>query len=138
MNISNYIVALAQAAEVEQPTLFPFPFKIHLLFSCLAVVFFAFQFIKEKKPYQLIMGIAIPVSLLIWVSENRTLFYAIGIIEAVLLLAAFVTAIIFKNKNVEENAVAESSEKTEVENAADETAEEISEVTTEENSSEEE
>lgn len=118
MNISNTLLTLSQAAEIEQPSLFPFPFKIHVIFSCLAVIFFAFQFIREKKPYQLILGIAIPFSLVIWLSENRTLFYAIGIIEAVLLLSAFITTFIFKDKNntVAKNEVKTPKEITEPEN----------------------
>lgn len=78
------------------------------------------RFVKEKRPYQLIMAVAIPLSLVIWASESRTLFYAIGAIEVVLIIAALVTAIIFKPK--EEAA---SSEKTD-ENESDETDEETS------------
>lgn len=89
---------MAQNAEVETPSLFPFPFHIHLIFSCLALVFFLFQFKREKKPYQLIMAAAIPFSLIIWLSESRTLFYAVGIAELVMLIAAFVSSIINRNK----------------------------------------
>lgn len=100
MNISDIIVKMAQASEIEQPSLFPFPFKIHVTFACIALVFFVIQFLREKKPYQLIMGIAIPLSLLIRLSDNKVVFYIIGIIEAILLLAAFITSIIFKQKEV--------------------------------------
>ena len=98
MNISDYIVTLAQTAEVAKPNLFPFPFNTHLIFCCLAIVFFTILFSREKKPYQLIMAVAIPFSLVIWLSDSRTLFYAVGIIEVILLLAAFITSIIFKDK----------------------------------------
>lgn len=101
---------MAQNAEVEAPTLFPFPLHIHLIFSCLALVFFLVQFKREKKPYQLIMGIAIPFSLVIWLSENRTLFYAVGIAELVMLIAAFVTAVVFRDKEPEPAADAEIPE----------------------------
>ena len=91
----NYydIFTLTQQAEIENPTLFPFPFNMHLIFACLATVFFVYRFATQKLPYQLIMAIAIPASLLIWVSESRTLFYAVGIIELVLILSALVTLV---------------------------------------------
>ncbi len=91
------------------------------------------RFVREKRPYQLIMAVAIPLSLVIWVSESRTLFYAVGAIEVVLIIAALVTAIIFKPQ---EEAAA--SEKTD-ENESDETAEETSDNAeeTDEESSEE-
>ncbi len=118
----NYydIFTLTQQAEIENPTLFPFPFNMHLIFACLATVFFVYRFATQKLPYQLIMAIAIPASLLIWVSESRTLFYAVGIIELVLILAALVTSFIFKPKEIvndeeddDNEAVAESVPDTE-------------------------
>lgn len=120
MNLSDILITMAQAPEIEQPSLFPFPFDLHILFVCISTLFLAFQFYREKKPYQLIMCIAIPISLAIWLSENRTLFYAIGIAEAVLLLAAFVTAVIFRKKEepdtASSEAVHDSSETAEAEN----------------------
>lgn len=119
----NYydIFTLTQQAEIENPTLFPFPFNMHLIFACLATVFFVYRFATQKLPYQLIMAIAIPASLLIWVSESRTLFYTVGIIELVLILAALVTSFIFKPKEIvdddeeddDDEAVAESVPDTE-------------------------
>lgn len=98
----NYfdIFTLTQQAEIENPSLFPFPFKMHLIFACLAAVFFAYRFFTQKQPFQLIMAVAIPASLLIWLSESKTLFYAVGIAEAVLILAAIVTSFIFKSKDI--------------------------------------
>lgn len=108
MNLSDMLITMSQASEIEQPGLFPFPFDLHVIFVCVATLFLAFQFYKERKPYQLIMCVAIPVSLAIWLSEDRTLFYGIGIIEAVLLLAAFVTSIIFRKKDTPEDEAAEA------------------------------
>ncbi len=98
MNISDFFITMAQTAEVEQPGLFPFPFSLHLGFCCIALVFFVLRFIKEKLPYQLIMAVAIPFSLIIWLSDSKTLFYGVGIAEFVFLIAAFVTSLIFKTK----------------------------------------
>ena len=98
MNICVFLISMAQTAEVEQPVLFPFPFRLHLGFCCIALVFFVLRFIKEKLPYQLIMAVAIPFSLIIWISNSKTLFYTVGIIELVLIVSAFVTSIVFKKK----------------------------------------
>lgn len=133
MNLSDMLITMSQASEIEQPGLFPFPFDLHVGFACIALVFLVFQFYRERKPYQLIMAIAIPLSLVIWLSENRTLFYAIGIVEAVLLLSAFVTAIIFRKKDTgsqEESSnknddVAEKSEASTETQAADEAPEAV-------------
>ena len=87
--------------EVLQPTLFHFPFQHHLIFCCVALVFFGYLYMKYKKPHQLIMAIAIPFSLVLWISTNRVLFYAVGIIEVILLITALVLNIIHKKKHPE-------------------------------------
>ena len=98
MNISDFIVTMSQNSELNTTSLFPFPFKVHLIFSLLALVFFIIMFSREKKPHQLIMGIAIQVSLAIWLSDGKTLFYVIGIAEVVFILAALISSIIYNRK----------------------------------------
>ncbi|MBE6862487.1 MAG: hypothetical protein E7497_06280 [Ruminococcus sp.] len=131
MLFSNTALTLAQNTEVMQPTLFPFPFEAHIVFAILALVFFVFQFTREKKPYQLIMAIAVPFSLVLWLSESQTLFYAVGIIEAVLLFAALITSIIFRDKSSDK----ENAEKN-TDNSAESDAEENSPEQSEEESAE--
>lgn len=111
MNISDFLITMSQNADIEQPTLFPFPFRYHIAFVCIALIFFAYRFIRDKQPYQAILAVAIPLSLVISVSENKTLFYIIGIVELILLIAAFVTSIVFKKKKTvaEPEAAAESA-----------------------------
>lgn len=87
--------------EILQPNLFPFPFPHHLVFCCIAMIFFGYLYMKYKKPHQLIMAIAIPFSLIIWISESRTLFYTMGIIEVILMILAIVVNIIHKKKHPE-------------------------------------
>lgn len=98
MNISNVFFTMAQSTEVSQPTLFPFPMGLYVVFCIIATAFFVFRFVKEKQPYQIIMAVAIPLSLLIGYSNGKTLFYIMGIVEAVLLLSAFVSALICSKK----------------------------------------
>lgn len=130
MNYLN-IFALTQQAGVENPSLFPFPFKMHLIFACIGAIFFAYRFFTQKRPYQLIMAIAIPASLIIWLSESRTLFYGLGIAEAVLILAAAVTSIIFR-------APAESEDDEESEEAEESGDEEDADSESKESETEEE
>ncbi|HOR21856.1 MAG TPA: hypothetical protein PLY43_03955, partial [Ruminococcus sp.] len=86
----NSILFMAQ--EVEQPGLFPFPFGMHIVFAIIALIFFAYRFKTDKRPYQLIMAIAIPFSLLLWLSDSRSLYYFVGLSEGILLLAALITS----------------------------------------------
>ncbi len=87
--------------EVVQQNLFPFPFPHHLVFCCIALIFFGYMYMKYRKPHQLVMAIAIPFSLVIWVSTSRTLFYAVGIIEVLLLLTALILNIVYRKRHPE-------------------------------------
>ncbi|MDE5855339.1 MAG: hypothetical protein K2H19_09825 [Ruminococcus sp.] len=80
-------------------SLFPFPFPLHLIFCAIGLFFFIYRFATDKKPFQLIMALAIPFSLSLWISDSRTWFYAVGLIELILTLIAFITSIVFRNKN---------------------------------------
>lgn len=113
MNISDTFFTMAQTAEVSEPALFPFPFGLYAVFCVIALAFFVFRFVKEKAPYQLIMAIAIPFSLLIGLSNGKTLFYLVGIVELLLLISAFVLSIVCKKKSPE--TVPEKTETTEEE-----------------------
>lgn len=136
MNISDFLITMAQTTEVEQPGLFPFPFVPHLIFCCLALVFFIFRFIKQKCPYQLIMAVAIPFTLVIWV--GRKVFYGVGIVELILTVAAVVTSIIFKKKEpVKETTEGTAGETTEENKPTDETEVEEKEKENEEENEEE-
>ena len=102
MNISNALFTMSQTAEISQPTLFPFPMGMYVVFCIIATAFFIFRFVKEKAPYQIIMAVAMPFSLLIGFSDGKTLFYLVGIVEALLLIAAFVSSIVCGKKKVSE------------------------------------
>ncbi len=133
MNLSDMIVVLTQTADVEEPGVFPFPLGMHLAFVIIGTLFFLYRFSREKLPYQMILAIAIPVSLILQLSENRTLFYAVGAAELVLLLAALITSFIFKKKpepeaeKAEDNAEPAKEEKPEAAPAENNTAEQANE-----------
>ena len=107
MDLSNIFTLAEITADAETPALFPYPFSFHLVFVLVAAIFFGTSFIKMKRPYQLILTIAVPFSLLIWAansSNNRTLYYAIGIIALILIAAAFLTSILCKPKKEDSTA----------------------------------
>ena len=62
------------------------------------------------------MAVAIPFSLTIWLSDSRTIFYAVGIVEFVLLIAAFISSIIYNKKHPElnEKVISEKSSAKEI------------------------
>ncbi len=74
---------------------FPIPFWYHLVFALVASAFFLAQFIRVRRPYQLILMIAMLSSLLIYVCDvsNKSWFHTVGIFEFVLLLGAAVMSI---------------------------------------------
>ena len=99
----NMLTTLSEA-EIENPNLFPFPFSMHVGFAIVGLIFFLYRFVTDKKPYQLIFAFAIPFSLTIWLSEIRAWFYTLGAVEAVLVICAFITTFIFKDKPEEQPA----------------------------------
>lgn len=110
MDFSNAVLTFFQQNAVEKPSLFPFPFGMHLALVCIGTAFFIYRFCVRKRPNQILMASAMIVSLAIWLSESRVLYYSIGAIELVLLIACFVTSLIFKAPDAEKAAEADESE----------------------------
>ncbi len=104
MNFTDMLTSIAQISDADNPTIFPFPFWLHISLAVISVIFFAYRFAVQKRPFQLFFAIAVPLSLLVWVSNNRTLFYALGIAEFILIAVAAVTSIVCKPKKTEETA----------------------------------
>ena len=116
------ILSTMAESEIENPNLFPFPFGMHITFAVIGLLFFIYRFITDKKPYQLIFAFAIPFSLTLWLSDSRAWFYTLGAVEAVLVIGAFITTFIFKDKPEEKPAEAVKA----VEKAAEKTSDEVS------------
>lgn len=74
---------------------FPISFTYHLIFCLIAGAFFVVQFIRLRRPYQLLLAVGIVASLLIYVGgeHNKVWFHTVGIFELVLLLGAIVLSI---------------------------------------------
>ena len=72
----------------------------HLIFCLIAGAFFVVQFIRLRRPYQLLLAVGIVASLLIYVGgeHNKVWFHTVGIFELVLLLGAIVLSIIARKK----------------------------------------
>lgn len=80
---------------------FPLSFEAHLVFVAVAFIFFIIQFVRLRKKYQLIMAIAVAMTMLIYVKDTKMWFYGIGILEIGLLILALIAAIVGKPKNDE-------------------------------------
>lgn len=78
-----------QPALMES-TVFPLPFQSHLIFCVIATIFFVIQFIRLRRTYQLVFAVAIPATMLLYVSESRTWFYGIGVFELAMLILAVI------------------------------------------------
>ena len=79
---------------------FPISFTYHLIFCLIAGAFYVVQFIRLRRPYQLLLAVGIVASLLIYVGgeHNKVWFHTVGIFELVLLLGAIVLSIIARKK----------------------------------------
>ncbi len=110
-------------------TLFPISMEMHIGFALIALLVFGLQFIRLRKKYYLLLAIAIPCSLLAYVIDNTTFFYALGIAEAIVLLIAFILAkTVDRDKTVETAADADA----ESENSEEDTeSEKFTEIPTE-------
>ncbi len=72
-------------------SLFPIEIGIHIAFALVSLIVFGLQYLRFRKKYHLVLAIAIPLSLLPYLAEdNMTLFYAVGAIDALALIAALV------------------------------------------------
>ena len=69
---------------------FPISLTYHLVFALIAGIFFLVQFIRLRRPYQLLLAIGILASLLIHVGDphNKVWFNTIGLFELVILVGA--------------------------------------------------
>lgn len=101
MNL-DLISTLAQT-EVEKVGLFPYPAKLHVIFCIIAFIFFMLRFIRHKRIYRLILAVAVPISLLIQVSDSKMLYYTVGAVELVLLLTAFISSFFDKHVDKEDD-----------------------------------
>ncbi|NLP26947.1 MAG: hypothetical protein GX365_06325 [Clostridiales bacterium] len=71
--------------------IFPLSFSTHIAFCLFSVAFFLFQYYRTGYKYQILMAFAIPATLLIYVSNSKILFYAIGIFELTMLILVAVS-----------------------------------------------
>ena len=113
MPFTNMLSAIAKISDVEDPSIFPFPSWMLIGIVILSVFFFSYRFAVQKRPFQLIFAIAAPISLLLLFSRNKTIFYAVGLIEFILILAAFISTFICRPKKAESTAASDKDGKNE-------------------------
>lgn len=108
----NPNIFLMELSGNGAPSLFPFPLNLHVIFAVISVIFFIYRFITDRRLFQLIMAVAVPFSLTLRISDNRTWFYTVGIIELILLLIACISSFIKagkRNENENESEINETA-----------------------------
>ena len=80
-------------------------FPIYASIAAVLTVFFAISYIKQKKLFQLAFAIWIPSTLLQFLSNNRTYFNILSVVE--ILLFSGVIFLLLKERKKEKAAVAE-------------------------------
>ena len=120
-----FLNLFANGVTTAETTLFPIGSTRHTVFCVIVSIFFVFQFFRTKRWYQLIMAIAVAFSMIVYIApENKTLFYTVGVIELILLLAALVVGIVQGRKIAKAEKAAEEAKKA-AEEAAEQTAETV-------------
>ena len=93
---------------------FPISLTMHIILALLALLVFGMQFIRFRKSHHLVLAIALPCTLLPYLSDNQTFFYTVGVFEGVaLLLAAILAQTLDRDKSeaaAKENADTEDTE----------------------------
>ncbi len=75
---------------MDNNMLFPIETTRHILFVVAALIIFIAQYIRQRKKYQLVFAIAIPATLLPYLSDHPVLFNILGVAEFAALIAALV------------------------------------------------
>ena len=114
-----FLNLFANGVTTAETTLFPIGSTRHTVFCVIVSIFFVLQFLRTKRWYQLIMAVAVAFSMIVYIApENKTLFYTVGIIELILLLAALVVGIVQGRKIAKAEKAAEEAKKAAEEAAA--------------------
>lgn len=84
--------------------LFPLPFSVHIAFCIISVLFFGLQYYRKKYTYHLLLAIAVPSTLLIYVCKTDWAFTILGLEELVLFILILVSLFFLKKKQAKEDA----------------------------------
>lgn len=105
-------------------SLFPIKLGIHIVFALAALLVFGLQFLRYRKKYHLVLAVAIPLTLLPYLAEdNMSLFYAVGVVDALALIGALILAkTVDRDPETETDAEAAASEEPAEASAAPEAA----------------
>ena len=86
-------------------------FWIHLALVILGVAYFLYSYIKERKLYQLLFVIWIPLTLLTYLSKNKVYLIVLGIVQ--LIFFFLVIYFLFRNpdkKKENDQSIAENTD----------------------------
>lgn len=78
---------------------FPLPVPAHIVFSIIGFIFFMFMYFRKKYVYHLLLSLAIPSTLLIYLCKGSKLLYSLfGLEQLILIILIFVFIVVAKRK----------------------------------------
>ena len=89
--------------------IFPLPFPVHIGFCIIGLLFFIIQYNRKKYIYQLLLAIAIPSTLLVYICRSDTAFMIFGLEELILFILIMVSIFITKKRLAKEEKEAMKS-----------------------------
>ena len=89
--------------------IFPLPFPVHIGFCIIGLLFFIIKYNRKKYIYQLLLAIAIPSTLLVYICRSDTAFMIFGLEELILFILIMVSIFITKKRLAKEEKEAMKS-----------------------------
>lgn len=90
---------------MDTNVLVPLPLPAHIIFCIVGTLYFGFRYYQKNYLYYLLLAVAIPSTLLIYMSNERWYFIALAIEEFILAVMIFVNMRkVEKQKKTEEKA----------------------------------
>ena len=78
---------------------FPLPVPAHIVFALAGLIFFMFMYFRKKYVYHLLLSLAIPSTLLIYLCKGSKLLYSLfGLEQLILIILIFVFIVVAKRK----------------------------------------
>ncbi len=83
---------------MHENVLVPMPLPIHIIFCVIGMLYCGFRYYQKNYPYFLLLTIAIPSTLLIYISQEKWFFIALAIEEVALGLLIIINLISVSKK----------------------------------------
>ncbi len=86
---------------MKEYSVFPLPLWLHIVFAVVGLAFYGYMYYTKRKPYHLLLALAIPSTLLVYLCQKGTAFVIFGIEQFAMLILIFITIAVSKKKEKE-------------------------------------